>query len=417
MKHLTSIIVLLALPAVFARAEPDIEVVKSVSNAVPAAGEPVEFTVEVRNIGDQAAPGVVIIDKLPTEMAIPDGMAAFVSVGSYDPVTGEWGIGSLDAGGSATLVVPATVTGATPPPCVVNVARSDFIDVYDDNNDESRAAVYVDSVTRCVDISATATVFAGDTLFPECDSRRSYSGVIALRNAGPDTARDVVVTIGQGAVIGATLRFDDARCATPGSGSCSIATLGSGETALLSVTSDTFQNYEGASFVLSMDVATTDYDYAPDNDTSAEDVFVSGFSSCEPLSFGDIGLGDFSNIGPGCFIATAAYGSSLDPHLDALRAFRDRHLLTNLPGRKFVAMYYRYSPPIADYIAERNWLRAIVRAILTPMVHAIERPLSAGFVIAGIAVVLVARRRRRRNTGGAATRTRHWWSTGRPKNG
>ena len=75
-----------------------------------------------------------------------------------------------------------------------------------------------------------------------------------------------------------------------------------------------------------------------------------------------------SKSNSGCFIATAAYGSSLSPHVQILRDFRDRYLITNSPGRAFVAFYYKHSPPIADYISKHNILRFILRLFLFPLI-------------------------------------------------
>jgi hypothetical protein len=93
--------------------------------------------------------------------------------------------------------------------------------------------------------------------------------------------------------------------------------------------------------------------------------------------------------GGGCFIATAAYGSYLDPHVMSLRRFRDRYLMTNALGRAFVAFYYDNSPPIADYIREHEALRTATRWALTPVVVMVEHPAVFLFMLmGGIAVVI-----------------------------
>jgi hypothetical protein len=106
------------------------------------------------------------------------------------------------------------------------------------------------------------------------------------------------------------------------------------------------------------------------------------------------GTSTFQNSGASCFIATAAYGSYLEPHVVVLRAFRDKYLLTNAPGRAFVSFYYRYSPPVAAYISRHEALRAATRWALTPLVYIASYPFSLLFFPV-FGIVLLLRKKRR----------------------
>jgi hypothetical protein len=70
----------------------------------------------------------------------------------------------------------------------------------------------------------------------------------------------------------------------------------------------------------------------------------------------------------GCFVATAAWGSPLEPDVALLRQFRDRALLGSPLGQLAVAAYYALSPPLARAIAADERLRAAARQALTPAV-------------------------------------------------
>jgi carboxypeptidase T len=87
-----------------------------------------------------------------------------------------------------------------------------------------------------------------------------------------------------------------------------------------------------------------------------------------PIGDGGSSKGIVSSGGGGCLIATAAYGSSMEPHVKILREFRDRFLLKNSIGKAFVNFYYKYSPPLAGFIEKHHNLRMILRLTLFPLV-------------------------------------------------
>jgi hypothetical protein len=74
----------------------------------------------------------------------------------------------------------------------------------------------------------------------------------------------------------------------------------------------------------------------------------------------------FTTVSP-CFIATAAYGSSLADEVGVFRRFRDRHLMNHALGRALVGAYYQHGPRAARALESHPWLRDAARAFLTPI--------------------------------------------------
>jgi len=75
----------------------------------------------------------------------------------------------------------------------------------------------------------------------------------------------------------------------------------------------------------------------------------------------------FTVVSP-CFVATAAHGTPMAAEVRALRGLRDRHLLTNAPGRAFVRAYYAVGPALAEVVRGDETLRAAARTALAPLV-------------------------------------------------
>jgi very-short-patch-repair endonuclease len=73
-----------------------------------------------------------------------------------------------------------------------------------------------------------------------------------------------------------------------------------------------------------------------------------------------------------CFIATAAYGTSMAEEINTLRRFRDTRMEPNPVGRHLVKLYYSTSPPLARVISRSNKMRAFVRINLKPIIRLLE---------------------------------------------
>ena len=122
----------------------------------------------------------------------------------------------------------------------------------------------------------------------------------------------------------------------------------------------------------------------------ATDIPVSGGGASD-------GDGDWND----CFIATAAYGTPLHPHLGLLREFRERYLRTSSAGLLFLSIYERYGPSLAALINRYDILRGLTRIALLPVLglcililHTGPLPLIAFFfALCALVVYRVCRRK------------------------
>jgi len=91
-------------------------------------------------------------------------------------------------------------------------------------------------------------------------------------------------------------------------------------------------------------------------------------------------IGDLTNDvvidNGGCLIATATYGSEMAPQVQLLRELRDNTLLKSESGAIFMnsfnAMYYSFSPVIADLERENPLFKEAVKLFITPMISSLS---------------------------------------------
>jgi len=359
--------------------EADMIVTKAVDTPRPAPGNPVEFTVTIANDSPNTATGIEVTDRLPSGLTIPVGAVPFVSQGHYDAVSGVWETGSLQPLETAILTIPALPDPATSPTCQVNLARitSPLANDPESTNDWSIAAVHSGGSTDCARLTLVSSLQ---------QAPRTGSPTVVLNveiwNDGPDTAKGLGVKLSGVENVG-NLDRDSYYGDLPAAHVLNSTASWTYDCGLSAFTE---------SYTLTVYTETT---AASDSVVSASgEISVPATAPCGGIE-GQIEEGLSDAV---CFVATAAYGSHLDSHVIALREFRDDYLMTNAVGRKFVDVYYRYSPPIASVIAKHEVLRFVTRFLLAPIIYAVSFPLVFVSVLYGLTLASLVSFMRRRGT-------------------
>ncbi|MBA4161416.1 MAG: proprotein convertase, P [Novosphingobium sp.] len=159
----------------------DISLAMSQSNAAPATGSTVTYTLTVANSGTSTDPASVVVrDALPSGLSF---VSATASAGSYNSTTGDWSVGTLGIGSNATLTITAIVTAGSGT-SVTNTAEvfsSTITDIDSTPNngaageDDRATATLTANATRTAGTAPTLTCSAGSALF-DWDSQTWSAG-------------------------------------------------------------------------------------------------------------------------------------------------------------------------------------------------------------------------------------------------
>jgi uncharacterized repeat protein (TIGR01451 family) len=192
----------------------------------PDEGDTVTFQIQVTNNGGGDATNVTLTDQLPAGLTFTSSNA---SEGTFNPATGLWTIGGLNAGSTATITISATVDAGQGGNLITNVTTA----ANADQDDPSTAG---DDLTEQVSVNDDAelvtvkTLASGDATPAEGDT---VTFQIEVTNRGAAQATNVTLTDQLPA--GLTYTTSSGGAYNPTTGLWTIGILNSGDTATLTI--------------------------------------------------------------------------------------------------------------------------------------------------------------------------------------
>ena len=155
----------------------DLAVDKLVNNSVPKYLDMIEYTIVVVNNGPDKSFNVTVGDLLP------DGVKFISSDGRYDPVTGVWFVGDLDANESVTLKIVVQVIKVGNITNNVNVTGTGHDTNLTNNNDSVSVSVPESVLLNITKVANSTIIVAGENV--------GYT--VTVTNYGPSVATNVVL--------------------------------------------------------------------------------------------------------------------------------------------------------------------------------------------------------------------------------
>ena len=155
----------------------DLAVDKLVNDSVPKYLDMIEYTIVVVNNGPDKSFNVTVGDLLP------DGVKFISSNGQYNPDTGVWFVGDLDANESVTLKIVVQVIKVGNIINNVNVTGTGHDSNLTNNNDSVSVNVPDSVLLNIVKVANSTIIVAGENV--------GYT--VTVTNHGPSVATDVVL--------------------------------------------------------------------------------------------------------------------------------------------------------------------------------------------------------------------------------